>query len=273
MKLIFTLLSFSFCFSMMACQGDEGTPVNYGPAVSQTAVDNALNAPLAKVDPLKIQLGQFTDVIQSQIISGQAYQSTGEVGTSVVGRDDQATQVVFTILEKTVSYSDNKVIARELTRIAQKATAPTTASILTSRWVPDVFSQDRNDPFVNSMILFLNKYIHVSADTPTPTPLVTFHNLTVQASSAQPPKSVQSQPNCGGVTNCSISITKVSFDMLVWNDPKAPDKIHREFSLSPDVPFFSNVMSQCDSLLVPVGVLKTLVTLCSDVTNFRFTTP
>ena len=297
MKMICGIFILSFCFFIFGCQGDEGDPVDYGPAIPQSSVDNALNAPLANVDPLKIQLGQFTDILQSQIIEGEAYQTTGEVGSTVVARDDQPTQVVFTILEKTVSYSDNKVISRELTRIAQKNTAtqpdptssptpsPTPATGVTmiqakssnqrlsSHWTYDVFSQNRSNPFVNSMILFINKYLTILDTAPAPTPATTFHNLVVSTASVAPPLSVQQQPNCGDVPKCKISVSKISFDMLVWNNPAAPDKIHREFSISGDVPFFANVMSECDSLLVPVGTLKSLVTLCSDVTNFRFTTP
>ena len=113
----------------------------------------------------------------------------------------------------------------------------------------------------------------VLANAPAKYPHTTYHNLNVSASSVSPPAAVQKQPNCGDVANCKINLHKVSFDMLVWSDPITPDKIHREFALSADVPYFANVMSECDSLLVPVGNLKTLVTLCSDVINFRFTTP
>lgn len=301
MKSICGIFVLTMCLFIFGCQGDEGDPVNYGPAIPQSSVDNALNAPLANVDPLKIQLGQFTDILQSQIIEGEAYQTTGEVGSTVVARDDQPTQVVFTILEKTVNYSDNKVISRELTRIAQKNTAtqpdpgssptpsptpspkPATGASMTqaktsnqrlnSHWTYDFFSQNPSNPFVNSMILFINKYLTPFDTTPAPAPATTFHNLNVSVASVAPPLAVQQQPGCGGVPNCKISVSKISFDMLVWNDPATPDKIHREFSISGEVPFFANVMSECDSLLVPVGTLKSLVTLCSDVTNFRFTTP
>ncbi len=303
MNPILGFIVISLSLFLFGCQGDEGQPVDYGPAVPQSSVDNALNAPLADVDPLKIQLGQFTDIIQSQILEGEAYQTTGEVGSTVVGRDDQPTQVVFTILEKTVSYSDNKVISRELTRTAQKNSAdptptPTPAPTATpsptpspppsiteasrathryrrlhSHWSLDVFSQNRSNPFVNSMILFMNKFMSVLDDAPAPTVVMTFHNLITANSVEAPPLAVQQQANCGGIPNCKIKVSKVAFDMLVWNNPTTPDKIHREFAISGDVPFFANVMSQCDSLLVPVGKIKTFVTLCSDVTNFRFTTP
>ena len=281
MKWILTCLAFAFSFSLVACQGDEGAPVDYGPAVPQASIDKALNAPLANVDPLKIQLGQFTDIIQSQTIAAKAYQTTGEVGTTVVALDDQATQIVFTIIEKTVSYSDNKIVARELTRIAQKPPIPAVVTPqqsaqgprLNSHWYFDVFSQNRKDPFINNMILFMNKYLTVLAETPMATKPTSFHNLSIHSSAEAPPAAVQKQTNCGDVPGCKINLTKVSFDMLVWSDPSGPDKIHREFLLSPDVPYFANVMSECDSLLVPVGNMKTLVTLCSDVVNFRYATP
>ncbi len=284
MKLTLALFSFIFCFVAFSCQGDEGKPIDYGPAVAQSAVDDALNTPLANADPLKIQVGQFTDVVQTQILEGQAYQTTGEIGTTVVSRDDQDTQVVFTILEKTVSYSDNKTISRELIRIAQKNTAtqpatpaaspaPASSSRLTARWFYDTFSQNELIPQVNTLISFMNQHMGIAADTSTASVATTFHNLIVSTTNQAPPDAVTSQPHCGGVPNCMIHVSRIAYDMLVWNDPKTPDKIHREFSISGDVPFFSNVMSECDSLLVPVGTVKTLVTLCSDVTNFRFTTP
>ena len=276
MKSVFSIFSLSFCFVVFSCQGDEGKPVDYGPAVPQAAVDNALNTPLGASDPLKIQMGQFVDVVQTQILEGQAYQTTGEIGTTVVGRDEQPTQIVFTILEKTVNYSDNKVIARELTRIANKnsatdpatpvaSPAPSPAPIPAPAHASKIIRQSTSTPEYQKIY---SKIFAAATSTP-----VTFHNLIVSNVSEDPPDAVKQQANCGGVTACKINVSKISFDMLVWNDPKTPDKIHREFSISGDVPFFANVMSECDSFLVPVGTVKTLVTLCSDVNNFRFTTP
>ena len=262
MKLALSLFSFIFCFVAFSCEGDEGKPIDYGPAVPQSAVDNALNGPLANADPLKIQVGEFTDVVQTQILEGQAYQTTGEIGTTVVNRDDQATQVVFTILEKTVSYSDNKTISRELTRIAQKNTAtqpatpvasptptptpaptsttsptpsptptPTasTSARLTARWFYDTFTQNKLISQVNTVIAFMKQYMSIEDTAAAPAVATTFHNLVVSSTTQAPPDAVASQPNCGGVPNCMIHVSKIAYDMLVWNDPTTPDKIHREF--------------------------------------------
>lgn len=309
MKSILIFFSLASCFVLFSCEGENGDPVNYGPAVPQSAVDNALNGPLANADPSKIQVGQFTDVLQTEILEGEAYQTTGEIGTTVVGRDDQDTQLVFTILEKSVSYSDNKTIARELTRVWKKNSAtqpatpvasptptptptpsptptasptpaPTMAATnsyhpLTARWFYNVLSHNAAVAPVSTMISILNKYMNISADTTTTpaAPPTTFHNLVVTTALVPPPDSVKTQTNCGGVPHCLINVTNITFDMLGWTNATTPNKIHRVFTVSGDVPFFANVMSECDSLLVPNGTVKTLVTLCSDVTNFRFTTP
>ena len=261
----------------VGCQGDEGQPVDYGPQSSVEAVDAELAKPLASVDPTQIQLGQFADIVQSQVLAGQVYNTTGEIGRTVVDRQESTTDITFKILEKAATYSDQKVISRELIRTAQKAagtkstsTSPSEGDIFraSSLWMPTMFSQDRKNPFVDKMINYITQNI-MAADAPPVK--ITYHNLKVSVVQADPPAAVRAQANCGGIAGCKIETHQISFDMLVWkSDP--PDKIHRQFAMSAQVPFFANLLSECDSLLVPVGEMKTLVTLCSDVDNFRFTT-
>ncbi len=278
-KMILSGLLLTSSFLFLGCQGDEGQPVDYGPETPQASIDDALNKPLATVDPTQIQLGQYVDILQTQVLAGQVYNTTGEIGRTVVDRQETDTDITFKILEKVATYSDQKVISRELIRSAQKNVPGTKTTSAhpnevdtfhaSSLWIPDIFSQDRKNPFINSMINLLINNVSASATDPVK---VTYHNLKVSQGLADPPAAVQKQANCGGVANCKIELHKVSFDMVVWkSDP--PDKIHREFALSPQVPFFANLMSECDSLLVPVGDVKTLVTLCSDVDNFRYATP
>jgi hypothetical protein len=154
MKKISVLL-FSTGLLFVGCQGDEGQPVDYGPQSSVEAVDAELAKPLASVDPTQIQLGQYADIIQSQIVAGQVYNTTGEIGRTVVDRQETATDITFKILEKSATYSDQKVISRELIRNAQKTTPGTKATSTnpsepdifraSSMWMPSMFSQDRKN--------------------------------------------------------------------------------------------------------------------------------
>lgn len=281
---------------LTGCKGDEGDPVDYGPEVSTNQINDELNKPIVTMDPLNIKKGEFMDKVQSQTVAGQAYTMTGEVGRTVVDRIETDTEVTFKIIETEVDYSNSQTVSRELIRIASKPTSSsssnsnsgssnsstaTNSALATSNSLMDIvnpFQAMENmgllvtrNPFANQFLSYVRSALSLSANSSSSaTARRSFHNLKKSSAIQAPPDSVQKQVNCGGVKDCKLHVYKVAFDMLVWTDPSNPDKVHREFSLSPDVPFLSSLVSQCDTLLVPLEKGKTIVTLCEDVVNFKY---
>ena len=78
---------------------------------------------------------------------------------------------------------------------------------------------------------------------------------------------------CPDITNCLIDIKKVEFDMLdrtVATSDGKPYRTHYTFSVSPQLPFLSKVMSYCVRGLMDNGTRKVLAEDCMSINNFSY---
>lgn len=135
----------------------------------------------------------------------------------------------------------------------------------------------------------LAKNVHAQADTPVPFFLyrayayfaiqgcredkVTCHNLKTETSKMYLRPELASPKVCPDTSNCLIDIKKVEFDMLdsaaATSDGK-PYRTHYTFSVSPQLPFLSKVMSYCVRGLMDNGNRKVLAEDCMVVNGFSY---
>jgi hypothetical protein len=78
---------------------------------------------------------------------------------------------------------------------------------------------------------------------------------------------------CPDINNCIIDIKKIEFDMLdsgVATSDGKPYRTHYTFSVSPQLPFLSKVMSYCVRGLVDNGNRKVLAEDCMTINSFSY---
>lgn len=103
---------------------------------------------------------------------------------------------------------------------------------------------------------------------------VTCHNLKTEVSKMYLKPELASSKVCPDVNNCLIDIKKIEFDMLdgsVATSDGKPYRMHYTFTVSPQLPFLSKVMSYCVRGLADVGSgKKVLAEDCMSVNNFSY---
>jgi hypothetical protein len=100
------------CLLMLASgctKRDESLfPISIGPEFTAAEVQAALDAPLAKMDPLTIKEGQFSHHVTTNELAGGAVNAVAsEVGQTVISRTEDAVKVTLVIVEKMVEYIEN----------------------------------------------------------------------------------------------------------------------------------------------------------------------
>jgi len=82
---------------------------------------------------------------------------------------------------------------------------------------------------------------------------VTYHNLVVTDYGEGAPKRVANKPNCQNVTNCSLNVRKITFDVATWSSSSDWKKSRVSWVITPDIPAFAGgittgfggIVSQC----------------------------
>lgn len=97
-------------------------------------------------------------------------------------------------------------------------------------------------------------------------------NLKVSEEMRPAPELMKTQPNCGGLSNCTMKVKTVSFDWAAYykkGETTEKQKVNYSVSITPDLPFFSRVTDYCYRALASAGDQKALVTVCSRLANYQ----
>lgn len=97
-------------------------------------------------------------------------------------------------------------------------------------------------------------------------------NLKVSDVIRPAPDLMKTQPDCGGLTDCSLRTKTVNFDWtlaLKSGESVEKQKVNYSVSFSPDLPFLSRMTEYCFRQLYPVQNQKVLVTTCTKLKNFK----
>jgi len=252
----------------------DGEPVDYGPETTIEALENALTAPIAGIDPTQAKIGSFVHIAQVQELAGGKVSSiVADTGQTVVGRDESESEVQYTIVQHRITYGQqtNKV-STEL-KIAFTKAKDTETETVSSFAFANFMNFANLVNFVNSGRL---RQLASSGSR------LSYHNLRVSQATVAPPLLVQQAPDCLGIPDCKIRLHTVSFDQVLWSGDQN-ERIHFDMSISPDIPalaglemsplfhYFPGLMSSCVTLMVPIGDgrAKTLLRECQEIVNFR----
>lgn len=247
-------------------------PIQYGPEASASAVDSALNDPLQKLTPLTSQVGDFVALEETQIVGTGEPQVVGDIGLTVIERseDPKTNTVTLKWLEESFKYSGEQTQhqVREHSRSYSSASSETAAapvqikSLSVEPWLR-ALERQMQPLHINSTPIHQRVQTHEAGKR-------SYHDLVVRHQLSEPPEAVRQDAKCGGLAQCQIRTTEVSFSEVTKYDNQAPEKIQYVLLLSPDVPYFARILEFCISTSVLVEGRRYRVVQCKKVRNFKF---
>lgn len=291
------VLLIPFLFTQMGgCQGEkELLPLGLGPEVAAEDVDQAIASPLAGTDPSSIRLGEGFVVSETQQLGvGVGFSVLSDTAQTVIERSENPNEILLTIVEHKQKYVNGEVQKTDTeipyriekgsnTQAPAISLAPKTAPSLanslseSSKLRPEVEALlgERSPQAFLSMLHSrgiasdaMKAQSGVSTKSET---RVSYHNLQTSVTVEAPPELVQQQENCAGTPDCKITVHRISFDMVFWENG-TPDRVRWELALSPDAPYLAGMMNKCVTGLVHLSGNQgdILVRQCVPVVNFRY---
>lgn len=294
-QLVLVLL-LPFLFTQMnGCQsGDDTLPLNLGPEVSTTQLNDAITKPLEATTPTSIKLGEAYVVSETQELgAGAAFAIISDTVQSVIERNENTAEILLTVIETKQKYVNGEVqkTSTEIPyRIDKAATqAPVTSSVkvepanANTKLRPEIEAMF-HERTAQGLIATIRQHgvaslaaqdaAKAQSGVETSSERVTYHGLKVIVAKEPPPPLVQNAPNCLGIPNCKITVHRVGFDMVFWHGDK-PERIHWDLVMSPDAPYLAAMMDKCVTGLAQLADNQgdILVKQCQPVVNFRYVQP
>ncbi|CAN5394052.1 hypothetical protein BH10BDE1_BH10BDE1_19370 [soil metagenome] len=284
------VLLLPFLFTQMGgCQGEkEVLPMNLGAEVSAEELNDALGKPLAETDPASIQLGEAYVVSETQELGGgAAFAVVSDTSQTVIERQENTAEILLTVIEHKQKYINGEVqkTSTEIPYRIEKSTTAT-ASNISAPAEDSTEGSAKMRPEIEKM-LHLRSPLGIANElrarenstgakkaesgVSTSETRVTYHGLKVSVAKEPAPPLVQQQPNCLNIPNCQITVHRVSFDMVFWEDGK-PDRVHWDLAMSPEVPYLASMLNKCVTGLATLAGDQgnILVKQCLPVVFFRY---
>lgn len=245
--LVFALLILSSCLKA------PSTEVEKGPSADCRDIDAALGkVQLGSVQSIK--KGEFVSIDSKTRLDIQPFEVIKQQALEVTDKKDDVDPnyneitILETLNEKTDSGSFKQSQNVKKYYIEK---APTTLKVM----VTSASSSERK-----SMCDYLSKGT------------LSYNKLNVSENYVEIPIAVQKQAQCGGLASCAqpLKAVQVSFDRWVLDDEGKEMKVSSFITASPDVPYFSTILSNCFQYSVTIQDRPLLVTTCEEVKDFKF---
>lgn len=252
--------SFLIPFLILACEGK--VPSNQlGPATSSRAIERAQIDSLSKLNALETNSGQLVHIAETQEITtsdGPIYGLLKEWTTKVTQRIDFKPYIELTTIKKVLNHNIEGKPIFEF------------KSVLTID-KNDLKSHQAFKPETLAKKLSQKKYQGLQTKNSEPKITdVSFHNLSVQNVVLTPPELVVNSPDCRGLSSCQINADRIAYDIVFHFSDDSTRSHQIEWLISSEVPFFSSILKQCATTLVPVDDVRVLVKQCQEVVDFSF---
>lgn len=101
---------------------------------------------------------------------------------------------------------------------------------------------------------------------------VTYHELHVEKEIQAAPPLVSRAPDCRGIPDCQIRVTRIRFDEVSWYSDTEYEKHRYTLEISPDVPYLGKVISECLAGQVPYEKRTVYLRQCQTLLDFTFGT-
>jgi hypothetical protein len=245
-----------------------------GPSFNVDQIDEALQKASGDEDPFSIYEGEFVYTEVTQALKNLQTNLLEQNALTVTQRIETDSEIKLTIVREIKDYRSKpeRHWMDEKEFIVRKA-------LKTLNKIFELSPLDSNSEMIspdNSSITLSPRSLISLKFNEEESTRITYHNLKVIETTEPPPEAVRQQENCGDIPNCSIHVSQISYDLVVWKSDTQNDKYSVLKKISYDVPFLAKVLDHCQQTSVPIQDQRVVVTMCSRVKNFKFghkTTP
>ncbi len=258
------------CLGLTGCNGipspfdnaeKTDQAVNYGPETPVESVQSALSQAATGADPTQIKVGEYVDFTENQVVQNQVSSLVSETAQTVVIRNQGSDSIVYTIDQDKVTYNTDGTAQKVSTEFQQSASFHSTPA-------PSAGSATLQNSVAAHPTL-LQSIAKIKSNN------LKYYNLKMSMTMGDPPPAVKAASDCGGLSTCQIHLYKISFDQVDYSEDSLGNKIHIDYTISPDVPYLSAILNECLTALVTVpnghqGSSEVLVQQCTPVQNFHF---
>jgi hypothetical protein len=244
-------------YSQTSCLEVEEKPVNFGPEVTAAEVIGTLREGMGKLEHTQIGKGEKSE--------GTSYlYATNNPDDRFIFRVEQRVVVDKQTLNDRIRY------VSKLTTTTYDNGQATTKEVNVADDFPLSADYDAETPIAEqAMVSALQKSgIKTSGLN---APKVTFHQLQVREDIRDLPSKVKNKTNCANVPECKLKVRVVNVVAAEWL-PSGPVRHDLGFIVSPDAPFFSRLMANCDTSYQKFDKQAVLVSVCAQTTDFDFGT-
>jgi hypothetical protein len=256
----FVLAALSVAALSGCIKGADVDKTDFGPEEKIEDVSNALSKPTEGMNPLDIKVGEFFAIEDTQeLAGGAAFAILKDTGATITGKTEDSTHVMFSgVIHEATYQNDGSVskVSRE-------------GNLLCVSKVQGGCGEESSSSV--KTLAFTSPEKLLSQAVNTKAVRQTFHKLTTSVQQVQPPARVRARPNCLGIPNCLITIHRIGFDQVIWEDEK-PTRVHIDAVMSADVPYLSRNLSTCYTAVADVDSSTggVLVKQCSNIFDFKF---
>lgn len=252
--LSFILILFSFTNLWATSEND------FGPITSPETIKEALNNSLSTPD--KLRQSEFVQVDTSRQIDNGGLNLLSSSETTLVNKSEMPTQWKMKIIEDIIDYG-----TEPNQRHIEGIYCMNKTSFKNEECEKNLITHFSSN---SALLSIQNKLTSILVNSEK----VTYHNFRKEMIQEAPPMAVQNRDNCLNIPDCKINVTKISFDRVIWQENKEPEKSTVNLKLSKEVPYFAGILEKCNEGLITFAPENTLheVKFCEVVKNFQFGT-
>lgn len=99
---------------------------------------------------------------------------------------------------------------------------------------------------------------------------VTYHGLQVSQVTRAAPQHLQERENCGGLPNCEMRVTRITYENALWYSDVDFDKVTSEVEISTDVPFLGSIILDCTTQQQFIDKRDYVIRNCKSLRDFLY---
>lgn len=245
--------------TLLAGCKEGSNDVNFGPAVSAEEIEKAENDVFSMVNPMGIETGEFAYFIRTQeIFSTQepAKSIMEEEGLTVVDREDHPEYFILTTFREVIDH-----VSEDSPHYKFKD-------------VYGVLKPGAEKPLPDNSTKKLNLLNDTEEiEQPENAISITFHNLNKREILVSKPQKVLERDPCPAGEDCRIKAMQLTYDVVIQEAGKAPQKNSVELIVSNQVPYFASVLKSCITAVLEIDNTRPLVRQCRSIHDYQYKNP
>lgn len=253
---------------LTSCLEIEEDPLPFGNEESLQDIGTTLNDAFGQVSVEDIKLGEFVHIETTQQPFNSSKFVSKDTGKTISRRVENEDSIELTLVVEEFEYDIdgneiNHAIFESDHTIAKTSASSLSSNSLEKLKMAKVSSNHKKVRTLSNDVGVCALFDH---------PQISYHKLKVEHSLKEVPKAALDSRFCEGKNPCTVSVTDVSFDQVVWENEEhtgEADKYHCQFSLSEEVPFLANPLKECFTVLLEGESNPVIITQCNEVVNFE----